>query len=323
MKTFQEISALFEQYLKASLPFPDDRENLYEPCRYLLEAGGKRIRPALCLLAGDLFDNINDDSYHAGMAVELFHNFTLIHDDIMDKAPLRRGKPTIHAKYGLTTGILSGDIMGIFAYQCLSKVKERHLKEVFTIFNKTAIEVCEGQQMDMDFETQEQVTIAEYLQMIEFKTSVLLAASLQIGAIVAGAAPQDAWHLYEFGKNMGIAFQLQDDYLDTFGTEELIGKKPGGDIRSNKKTFLMLKLKELVENNGEVSVIESALTKNDEEKFEEVRQLYTSLNVDGYSREIINQYSDYSFEHLDKVAIAEEKKQPLRELASWLLNRQY
>jgi len=320
MHSFPEISILFEQYLKADLPFPGHQERLYEPCRYLLDAGGKRVRPALCLMAAELFGGINPDVYHAAMAVELFHNFTLIHDDIMDKAPLRRGKPTVHARYGLTTGILSGDVMGIFAYDCLGKIRPEHLQKVFRIFNKTAIEVCEGQQWDMDFEEQEEVSIDEYLKMIELKTSVLLAASLQIGAIVAGAPDEDAQHLYEFGKNMGIAFQLQDDYLDTFGAEDKIGKKPGGDIRANKKTFLTLKTREIA---GALPVMEALMQKEEEEKVNGVRQLYLDFNIDEHSKNVINQYSEYSFAHLDKINLPLERKEPLRQLAAWLLNRQY
>lgn len=324
MQTFQEISLLFEQYLKTSLPFPESTQgNLYDPCRYLLDAGGKRIRPALCLMAAGLFGEMNEDAYHAAMAVELFHNFTLIHDDIMDKAPLRRGKPTVHARYGLTAGILSGDVMGIFSYHCLSRIRPEYLKQVFTVFNKTAIEVCEGQQWDMDFEERDSVTIEEYLKMIELKTSVLLAASLQIGAIVAGASDEDALHLYEFGKNMGIAFQLQDDYLDTFGTEEKIGKKPGGDIRANKKTFLMLKMKEVAGNDDTVTLVDELLQAPEEERVEGVRKLYLDLQIDAFSRDIINHYSDHSFGRLDKISLPEAQKQPLRDLASWLLNRQY
>lgn len=322
MHTFQEISFLFEQHLKSALPFPAHQDNLYEPCRYLLAAGGKRIRPALCLMAGELFGGVNEDSYHAAMAVELFHNFTLIHDDIMDKAPLRRGKPTVHARYGLTTGILSGDVMGIFAYHCLGRINKEYLQPVFTVFNRTAIEVCEGQQWDMDFEEQEEVTIEDYLKMIELKTSVLLAASLQIGAIVTGASEEDAGNLYEFGKHMGIAFQLQDDYLDTFGTEEKIGKKPGGDIRANKKTFLMLKMRELAGAEA-LQVAGDLLQGEEEERVDGIRRLYLDLGIDALSRDIINRYSEQSFAYLDRVTLPEERKAPLRQLASWLLNRQY
>lgn len=322
MLSFQDISLQFEDYLKKALPFPDNQENLYEPCRYLLEAGGKRIRPALCLMAAEMFDGINEDAFQAAMAVELFHNFTLIHDDIMDKAPLRRGKLTVHEKYGLTTGILSGDVMGIFSYHCLGKVSAKHLPEVFTIFNKTAIEVCEGQQWDMDFEVQNEVDIDDYLKMISLKTSVLLAASLQIGAILGGANKEDAHNLYEFGKNLGIAFQLQDDYLDTFGSEEKIGKKPGGDIRANKKTFLMLKSRALA-NESDLMVIDEMITKDDETKVEGIRNIYLNLNIDKLSKDIINQYSEASFNYLDKINVPEEKKQELKQLASWLLNRQH
>jgi geranylgeranyl diphosphate synthase type II len=322
MRSFQDISLLFEQHLKTALPFPENQENLYEPCRYLLEAGGKRIRPALCLMAAEMFNGINADVYNAAMAVELFHNFTLIHDDIMDKAPLRRGKLTVHEKYGLTTGILSGDIMGIFSYHCLGKVNPAYLPRVFTIFNKTAIEVCEGQQWDMDFEVKDEVSIDEYLKMIELKTSVLLAASLEMGAILSGASDKDVHHLYEFGKNLGIAFQLQDDYLDTFGSEEKIGKKPGGDIRANKKTFLMLKSRELA-NEVALTDIAELIQKEEDVKVEGIRKIYLDLNIDKHSKDIINQYSEYSFGHLEKIDLPDEKKLPLKQLALWLLNRQY
>jgi len=322
MRSFQDILLLFENHLKEAMPFPGYHDNLYEPCRYLLAAGGKRIRPALCLMAAEMFGGINEDVFHAALTVELFHNFTLIHDDIMDKAPLRRGKPTVHAKYGLTAGILSGDIMGIYAYQCLGRVSPQHLPGIFAIFNKTAIEVCEGQQWDMDFENQDEVTIGEYLKMITLKTSVLLAASLQMGALLAGASAEDAHKLYEFGKYMGIAFQLQDDYLDTFGSEEKIGKKPGGDIRANKKTFLMLKSRELATGSLQLQM-ETALGMPEDDRVEQVRSLFLELDVDKHSRDIITEYSDRSFAFLDSIQLPEERKAELRSLAAWLLNRQH
>jgi geranylgeranyl diphosphate synthase, type II len=322
MQSFRDISLQFEQYLKTNMPFPENQENLYEPCRYLLEAGGKRIRPALCLMAAEMFGGTNNDAFQAAMAIELFHNFTLIHDDIMDKAPLRRGKLTVHEKYGLTTGILSGDVMGIFAYSCLDKINPQYLPAVFSIFNKTAIEVCEGQQWDMDFEIKDEVTIDNYLKMIELKTSVLLAASLKMGAILGGASEEDAQNLYEFGKNLGIAFQLQDDYLDTFGTEEKIGKKPGGDIRSNKKTFLMLKSREMADQNALATLTDLSVLE-DEKKVEGTRNFYLKLNIDKHSKDIINQYSEYSFEYLSRVNVDASKKTELKALASWLLNRQH
>ncbi len=323
MQSFQQISALFEQHLNEALPFPKEQESLYEPCRYLLSAGGKRVRPSLCLMAAELFGEIDSNSYLAAMAIELFHNFTLIHDDIMDKSSLRRGKPTVHVKYGLTSGILSGDVMGIFAYNCLGQINSDRLPRILRIFNKMAIEVCEGQQWDMDFETRNDVRIEEYLKMIELKTSVLLAASLQIGALLAGASEEDAQHLSEFGKYMGIAFQLQDDYLDTFGNEQEMGKKAGGDIAANKKTFLMLKTKEMV-SEEEVFLMERQDAGMDAaEKIERVKQLYLKFNIDGHSRSIINHYSNISFEYLDKINAPAEKKQAMHQLASWLLQRQY
>ena len=202
--------------------------------------GGKRIRPILCLMGNELFDTINPDAYTVATAIELFHNFTLIHDDIMDKAPLRRGMQTVHEKYGEPTALLSGDVMLVVAYDYLNKIKSNHIHKIIQLFNKTAKQVCEGQQLDMDFEKQETVHLSDYLKMIELKTSVLLAASLQLGAILGGAQEGNQRHLYEFGKNLGMAFQVQDDYLDAFGDPEKFGKQVGGDIMSNKKTFLMI-----------------------------------------------------------------------------------
>lgn len=322
MHQFQEISTRFEQYLQQPGIFPAEPANLYDPCRYLLEAGGKRVRPALCLMANELFGTLTDDAFKAATAIELFHNFTLIHDDIMDKAPLRRGKPTVHAKYGLTAGILSGDVMSIFSFDCLSRIAPVYLPQVLAIYNKTAIEVCEGQQWDMDFEVQEQVSIEQYLHMIALKTSVLLAASMQIGAILGNASAQQAALLYEFGKNLGIAFQLQDDYLDTFGDEAKTGKKPGGDIRANKKTFLMIKCQELA-GAEHARLLAELLAGDTGEKAERVTQIFRDLKVDEYSREIIHTYSEKAFDNLEQLDIAADKKQPLMALAAYLLNRQY
>lgn len=322
MHQFQEISTRFEAYLNQPGIFPEKPGNLYDPCRYLLEAGGKRVRPALCLMANELFGTLTDDAFKAAAAIELFHNFTLIHDDIMDKAPLRRGKPTVHAKYGLTAGILSGDVMSIFSFDCLSRITPAYLPEVLRIYNKTAIEVCEGQQWDMDFEVQETVSIAEYLHMITLKTSVLLAASMQIGAILGGATPQQASLLYEFGKNLGIAFQLQDDYLDTFGDEAKTGKKTGGDIRANKKTFLMIRCMELA-GEQERYILADLAHRDDDEKVEHVKYFFRELKVDEFSREIINNYSEKAFGNLEELDIEADKKQPLMALAAFLLNRQY
>lgn len=323
MQPFQELSYQFDQYLKQHLPFPSNQESLYEPCRYLIDAGGKRVRPVLCLMAADMFGTINKDAFNAAMAIELFHNFTLIHDDIMDKSPLRRGKPTVHIKYGLTSGILSGDVMGIYAYNCLGQISVQYLPEIIQTFNKTAIEVCEGQQWDMDFETIAHVQIDDYLKMISLKTSVLLAVSLQMGAIVAGAKPADAKAIYEFGKNLGIAFQLQDDYLDTFGEETKIGKKPGGDIRSNKKTYLMLQLQQVLKEQQQMEKLEKAQAiENEAEKVDVIKDLYLQNSIDKEAQKIVNQYFDEAIGQLNAIALPEERKTALYNLANWLLVRQ-
>lgn len=317
MQDFKEIVTKFEQRLQAEGLFPQAPGNLYEPCRYLLALGAKRVRPALCIMGGEVFGDVNDDAWHAAMAIELFHNFTLIHDDIMDKAPLRRGNPTIHAKYGLTAGILSGDVMCINAYVQLAKVKN-HLPELLQLFNTTAIEVCEGQQLDMDFEQRDDVSIEEYIQMIALKTSVLLACSLKMGAIIGGASEVNANKLYEFGKNVGIAFQLQDDYLDAFGDTAKLGKQNGGDIRANKKTFLLLKAKELAGGNKQ---LDELMIAEEEMKVQGVLSLYKATGADELCRAAVEAYSDKAFNNLEEIDVPAERKEPLRRLASYLLQR--
>ena len=317
MQDFKEIVTKFEQRLQAEGLFPQAPGNLYEPCRYLLALGAKRVRPALCIMGGEVFGDVHDDAWYAAMAIELFHNFTLIHDDIMDKAPLRRGNPTIHAKYGLTAGILSGDVMCINAYVQLAKVK-KHLPELLQLFNTTAIEVCEGQQLDMDFEQRDDVSIEEYIQMIALKTSVLLACSLKMGAIIGGASEANANKLYEFGKNVGIAFQLQDDYLDAFGDTAKLGKQNGGDIRANKKTFLLLKAKELAGGNNQ---LEELMIAEEEMKVQGVLSLYKATGADELCRAAVEAYSDKAFNNLEEIDVPAERKEPLRRLASYLLQR--
>lgn len=317
MQDFKEIVTKFEQRLQAEGLFPQAPSNLYEPCRYLLALGAKRVRPALCIMGGEVFGDVHDDAWYAAMAIELFHNFTLIHDDIMDKAPLRRGNPTIHAKYGLTAGILSGDVMCINAYVQLAKVKN-HLPELLQLFNTTAIEVCEGQQLDMDFEQRDDVSIEAYIQMIALKTSVLLACSLKMGAIIGGASEANANKLYEFGKNVGIAFQLQDDYLDAFGDTAKLGKQNGGDIRANKKTFLLLKAKELAGGNNQ---LEELMIAEEEMKVQGVLSLYKATGADELCRAAVEAYSDKAFNNLEEIDVPAERKEPLRRLASYLLQR--
>ena len=241
MKDLASLSEMIENRIK-NLDYPDNPDSLYNPIRYIMGIPGKRIRPLLLLMAYQLFDQNLEKAISSAIAVEHFHNFTLLHDDIMDNAPLRRGRPTVHEKWNNNIAILSGDVMMIQAYQLLLDVDPKNLKQVLDVFSKTAIKVCEGQQWDIDFETQKNVSLTDYIKMIEFKTGVLIASSLEIGAIIAESSFKEQNHLYEFGINIGIAFQLKDDLLDVFGTPDVFGKQVGGDIIANKKTFLYLKV---------------------------------------------------------------------------------
>ncbi len=319
MQSFTDLVTTFENRFTNSLPFPRHPESLYEPCRYLLGLGGKRVRPVLCLMANELFGDISEDAWYGANAIELFHNYTLIHDDIMDKAPLRRGQPTIHHKYGPTAGILCGDVMSIYAYDQLAHIKIG-LPQVLQLFNKTAIEVCEGQQMDMDFENRNDVSIEEYLHMITLKTSVLLACSLEMGAIVGGALGDSARKLYSFGKNLGIAFQLQDDYLDAFGDTSRLGKQNGGDIKANKKTYLLLNTLAHA-NDAQRKEIDLLLAGNDEHKVAAMLDLYRATGADKYCLDAVAEYSKNAFDCLDDVAIPSKRKAPLASLAQYLLQR--
>jgi geranylgeranyl diphosphate synthase, type II len=320
MHSFSELVVSFEQWFAANLPFPQSPDTLYDPCRYLLEEGGKRIRPVLCLMGNELFGEITPDAWHAAAGIELFHNFTLIHDDIMDKAPLRRGKPTIHARYGLTTGILSGDVMSIYSNDQVARVKT-NLSQTLRLFNQTAIEVCEGQQLDMDFEARNDVSMEEYLHMITLKTSVLLACSLKMGALVGGSLGDNADKLYEFGKNMGVAFQLMDDYLDAFGDGAKTGKMVGGDIMANKKTFLLVHaLKNC--NAEQATAFRELMRREDEGKIAAVLALYRETGSDRACHDEVNRYSEKAFAALAAVAIPSGRKEPLYQLASALLQRE-
>ncbi len=319
MHSFKELVDKFEERFTATLPFPAVPASLYEPCRYLLQLGGKRIRPVLCLMGNELFGEINEDAWHAATGIELFHNFTLIHDDIMDKAPLRRGNPTIHEKYGLTAGILCGDVMSIYSYDRLANITTS-LPQILHLFNRTAIEVCEGQQLDMDYEQRDDVSIGEYLQMITFKTSVLLACSLNMGALIGGATEGNAAKLHEFGKNLGIAFQLQDDYLDAFGATDKLGKQNGGDIKANKKTYLLLKALETA-NEAQAAKISDWLKHDGADKVPAMLQLYRDTGADKACREAVEHYSQKAFQGLEEVAVLSKRKLPLLELANYLLQR--
>ncbi len=319
MHSFKELVASFEERFTGSLPFKPAPATLYDPCRYLLQLGGKRVRPVLCLMANELFGEINEDAWYAAFGIELFHNFTLIHDDIMDKAPLRRGNPTIHTKYGLTSGILSGDVMCIYAYDQVANIRQ-FLPQALRVFNTTAIEVCEGQQLDMDFEQRNDVTIDEYIYMIMLKTSVLLGCSLKMGALTGGGLGDNSNKLYEFGRNLGLAFQLQDDYLDAFGDAEKLGKQNGGDIIANKKTYLLLKSFENA-SQDQRKQLEELLQSDSEGKVPAMLEMFKATGADVACRDAVAKYSQLAFDCLEDVAIPSKRKEPLMELASYLLMR--
>lgn len=297
-------------------------EGLYEPIAYTISLGGKRLRPALCMLASRIFCGDAAKALHPALGIELFHNFTLLHDDIMDDAPLRRGKQTVFVKWNTNTAILSGDAMFTLAYEEIAKVDAAILKEVFTTFNKTALEVCEGQQYDLDFEVLDTVAIDDYIHMITLKTAVLLAASLKIGAITGGATAAQADHLYQFGLNLGIAFQLHDDILDVFGEPEKVGKQAGGDIIANKKTFLYLKSLELAGPESREELIDwySGPTYNVEEKVAKVKSLFEGANVLHHAEAEKTRYYDIALKHLDELGNVDTLT--LRAFAEALMNRE-
>lgn len=320
MQSFESLSKQFSEKFNAR-HFPEQPVTLYDPNEYFLRLGGKRIRPVLCLMGNELFDEINPDAWHTASAIELFHNFTLIHDDIMDKAPLRRGMQTVHAKFGESTAILAGDVMLVKAYDYLNQISGSYIHAVLHLFNKTAMEVCEGQQMDMDFEQMNEVRHDEYLKMIELKTSVALAASLQVGSILGGAGERNQNLIYQFGKKLGIAFQVQDDYLDAFGDPKKFGKQVGGDILSNKKTFLLIHALEVasVKNKTE---LQKLLRSSDEKKVENVLNIYKEAGVDEWALQLKNKYLDAALNHLEDIAVLSKRKEPLRELAHFLIQRE-
>lgn len=318
---FEELSAAFADSFKVQ-HFPSRPASLYEPADYFLGLGGKRIRPVLCLMGNELFGEIDPDAWHLAAAVELFHNFTLIHDDIMDKAPLRRGMQTVHEKYGSSTALLTGDVMLVVAYEYVSKMQPKNIRQVLQIFNQTAKQVCEGQQLDMDFETTEKVGLDEYLSMIELKTSVLLAASLQMGAILGGAGLGNQQHLYNFGKSLGLAFQVQDDYLDCFGDPAKFGKQVGGDIVAGKKTFLLIRTLEVATEAQHRQILELQHT-DPATKVAGMLQLFKACGVDAWARELKEKYMEASYRHLDDIAVLARRKEPLQQLAAFLVQREY
>jgi geranylgeranyl diphosphate synthase type II len=321
MQSFELLSEKFALHFEKS-HFPSEPASLYQPNEYFLNLGGKRIRPVLCLMGNELFDEINPDAWHVATAIELFHNFTLIHDDIMDKAPLRRGQETVHAKFGENTALLAGDVMLVAAFEYLNKINTSYIHSVISLFNKTAREVCEGQQLDMDFEKKDEVSLEEYLHMIELKTSVLLAACLKFGSILGGASQRNQSLLYEFGKKLGIAFQIQDDYLDAFGDPKKFGKQPGGDIKSNKKTFLLVQAL-ATSNDSQKKELKRLLLQNDDTKTQKVLRVFQDCKVNEWALELKNKYLDDALVHLEDVAVLSKRKEPLRELAHFLIKREH
>ena len=308
MKSIPELHDIIEKELSL-LSYPNHPANLYQPIKYVLNIGGKRMRPILMLLSHQLFSSNINKSVKSALAIEVFHNFTLLHDDIMDKAPLRRGVETVHEKWDVNTAILSGDTMLVQSYELLSEVEDSNLREVLEVFNKAAREVCEGQQWDMDFENREDVTISDYLKMIEYKTSVLLAAALKIGAINGGASKEEAENMYQFGVNMGIAFQLKDDLLDAFGNPENFGKQVGGDILSKKKTYLYLKALENSNDLKKQFLLSYFSSENKENNVEKVKNIFSELEIPKQTLSLMSEYYNKAMIHLD--AIKSNNKAPL------------
>ena len=320
MHDFKELVAEFGTRFGVA-QFPAAPASLYEPGEYFLSIGGKRIRPILCVLGNELFSEITEDAWSLANAIELFHNFTLIHDDMMDAAALRRGKQTVHTKYGDNTALLTGDVMLIRAYEKLQTINPVYLPKILSLFNTTAREVCEGQQLDMDFEKMPSVTLDAYIHMITLKTSVLLAASLEMGAILGGATPGNCKHIYEFGKNLGIAFQIQDDYLDAFGDPEKFGKEVGGDIRQNKKTFLLLHALE-VATPDQRAKLDTLLASSGPDKVPQVLELFKACNVDAWAIELKEKYLQMALTNLDDIAVTSNRKTALFSLANYLMQRE-
>lgn len=301
--------------------YPQHPFNLYEPIRYIMNLGGKRIRPVMVLMASELFNDDIEIAIDAALAIETFHNFTLVHDDIMDNAPLRRGSQTVHEKWGNNNAILSGDVMMVESNKHLSKVNINVLKSVLDTFNATAQGVCEGQQLDMEFEQRRDVNISEYLEMIRLKTAVLLGGAMKLGAIVGGATENNANLLYKFGENLGIAFQIQDDILDVYGNPEKFGKQVGGDIMANKKTFLHLNALSMAQHDeADVLVAENL---SPEAKVKGVTTIYDKYNIKQLATAEMEKHLDLANEALTAVEVADDKKDNFRALVQQILEREH
>jgi geranylgeranyl diphosphate synthase type II len=322
MHSINQYQEFIADYLESQYETKEPR-NLYEPIHYILGLGGKRMRPVLTLMSAEVFDADYKKALPAALAVEVFHNFSLIHDDIMDDAPLRRGNVTVHEKWDINTGILSGDAMLILAYQYFEKYEPAIFRELAKLFSKTALEVCEGQQWDVDFETRTDVSIPEYLKMIQYKTAVLVAAAMKMGAIIAETSEDNANLIYDFGLNLGLAFQLQDDYLDAFGNPETFGKQVGGDIIENKKTYLYLKALEFASNDQAKKLVElfSIHPQDSSDKIEAVKEIFVASGAAQETKNAIQDFTFKAFDTLQNISIDNDKKEMLRAFGENLMGR--
>lgn len=324
MYTAEELLSKVNSFLEHT-PYDRKPATLYEPVKYVLSMGGKRIRPVLMLLSYNLFKDDPEDIIMQAVALETYHNYTLLHDDLMDNADLRRGHETVHRKWNANQAILSGDSMLVLAYQRMAQCPEDKLKDVLGLFTETALEIGEGQQYDIDFENRTDVTEDEYIEMIRLKTSVLLACAMKIGAILAGASAADADNLYKFGEQIGLAFQLQDDYLDVYGDTKVFGKAIGGDITSNKKTYMLINAFIHADEAQREELMRWVTAKDFDrkEKVEAVTALYNKIGVDKLALDKIAFYFDESRKYLDAVSVGEERKQELRQYAGKMMHRQF
>ena len=324
MKTADEILSMVNEFL-ANLPYERKPKSLYEPIRYVLSMGGKRIRPTLMLLGYNLFKDNPEKILMNAVALETYHNYTLLHDDLMDNADLRRGHETVHKKWDANTAILSGDSMLVLAYERMAQCDEKHLAKVLKLFTTTALEIGEGQQFDMEFENRNDVKEEEYIEMIRLKTSVLLACALKMGAILADASDEDAENLYKFGEQIGLAFQLQDDYLDVYGDTKVFGKEIGGDITSNKKTYMLINAFNLANDTqrAELQKWVDAEEFDRKEKVAAVTRLYNEIGIDKLAQDKIAYYFEQSKKYLDAVSVPAERKEELAKYAQKMMKRQY
>lgn len=319
MQNLSQLRTIIEVELE-KIDFPKEPQQLYEPIEYMMGLGGKRMRPILLLMAHQLFDLNIEKAISPAIGIEIFHNFTLLHDDIMDQAPIRRGQQTVHDKWDKNVAILSGDAMLIQAYNFIAEVDQVIIQQLLAVFNKAAIQVCEGQQMDMDFETQKEVSLVEYLKMIKYKTAVLLATSLKMGGITAKTSKENQNNLYQFGINIGMAFQLKDDLLDVFGESVNFGKQIGGDIQANKKTFLYLKALQLSndkQKNDLVNYFTSDYQSKD--KVKNVKMIFTDLDIKKHTVDMMKAYYTKAIKHLN--TIDSENKEPLLDFSKKLMDR--